>query len=128
MQDFINQYLVADLMYWNFGPNEVAPTFEFGPIAQDDAAQAINLLQATAPAHNPNSPIPQEFYDELIERVAGLLELDVITVRAGLEKARDTAKERAALAGANEAEQEVAGVKAAVDSATARVTQTTAAA
>ena len=117
MQDFINQYLIPDLVYWNFGPKEASPQFEFGPIAQDDAKTAIALLQATAPAHNPQSPIPQEFYDELIERVAGFLELDVVTVRAGLDKARKEAKERAASAGFDESGQEVAGAKAAVDRA-----------
>lgn len=121
MQDFINQYLIADLVYWNFGPNEAAPEFEFAPIAQDDAATAINLLQATAPAHNPNSPIPQEFFDELIERVAGFLELDITTVRDGLERSKKDAEARAAAAGASPAVQEVAGIKAAVDVATEAV-------
>lgn len=121
MQDFINQFLIADLVFWNFGPHEIAPEFEFGPIAQDDAQSAIGLLQAMAPAHNPGSPVPQEFYDELIERVAGLLELDVITVRDGLERAKEEAKKTAATQGATEAEQEVAGVKAVVDEATDKV-------
>lgn len=125
MQDFINQFLVADLMRWNFGPDEVAPRFEFGPINQDDAGAAISLLQATAQTPVNQSVLPQEFFDELTLRVAGFLELDVVTVREGLDRARKQAEEAAAnspdptLA----AHPEAAGVKAAVDTATNAVQQ-----
>jgi hypothetical protein len=125
MQDYINQYLIADLVYWNFGPNEVAPRFEFGPISQDDAQAAISLLQATAQTPVNQSVLPQEFFDELTLRVAGFLELDVVTVREGLERARKDAEERAAMSPdpAVAANPQVAGVKAAVDTATNAVQQ-----
>lgn len=125
MQDFINQYLVADLVYWNFGPNAIAPTFEFGPISQDDAAAAISLLQATAQTPVNQSVIPQEFFDELIQRVAGFLELDVVTVRKGIEDAKQRAEKEAAQSPNPEvaARPKVAGVKAAVDTATNAVQQ-----
>lgn len=125
MQDYINQFLVADLVYWNFGPNEVAPLFEFGPISQDDAASAVSLLQATAQTPVNQSVLPQEFFDELTLRVAGFLELDVVTVREGLERARKEAEERAAMSPdpAVAASPQVAGVKAAVDTATNAVQQ-----
>lgn len=120
MQDYINNYLIADLMLYNFGPDEIPPRFEFGPIDQEDATQAIALLQATAqtPAHQ--SVLPQEFFDELAIRVAGFLDLDVLKVQAGLERARRQAI-REAQANPNPAianNPEVAGVKAAVDTAT----------
>ena len=86
MQDAINQFLVADLVRYNFGPRAKAPEFEFGPIAQEDAQQAINLLQAIGVTESP--VIPKAFYNELIERVASFLELDTQTVRAGLEEGR----------------------------------------
>lgn len=119
MQDFINQYLVADLVRWNFGPTEIAPLFEFGPINQDDATAAISLLQATAQTPVNQSVLPQEFFDELTIRVAGFLELDVVTVRDGLIRAKREAEERAALSPepAVAASPEVAGVKAVVDQA-----------
>lgn len=125
MQDCINHYLIADLMFWNFGPNEIAPVFEFGPINQDDASAAIALLQATAQTPVNQSVLPQEFFDELCMRVAGFLELDVVTVREGLERARREAEERAAMSpDPNVAAQpQVAGVKAAVDTATNAVQQ-----
>lgn len=118
MADYINQYLIADLMYWNFGPAEPAPYFEFGPIAQDDASTAIALLQATAQTPRGQSVLPEEFFDELTIRVAGFLELDVMTVREGIDRARKEAQERAEMQGLNETAQQVAGVKAAVDTVT----------
>lgn len=123
MQDYINQYLVADLVRWNFGPHEPAPIFEFGPINQDDANSAISLLQATAQTPINQSVLPQEFFDELTLRVAGFLELDVVTVKEGLDRAKKEA-EAAALASpdpAVAAGAQVAGAKAVVDKAHAAV-------
>lgn len=127
MQDYINQYLIADLVRWNFGPNAVAPYFEFGPISQDDAAAAISLLQATAQTPVNQSYLPQEFFDELALRVAGFLDLDVLTVREGLERARKEAENAAAKAGVPPEGQKVAGVAGAVDKATNAVQQKVAA-
>lgn len=117
---FINHYLIAPLVYWNFGPKAIAPYFEFGPIAQDDAASAISLLQATAQTPVNQSVLPQEFFDELTLRVAGHLDLDVVTVRKGLDDKRKEAEERAALSPdpGVAANPQVAGVKAVVDTAT----------
>lgn len=117
---FINHYIIAPLVYWNFGPKAIAPYFEFGPIAQDDAAGAIALLQATAQTPVNQSVLPQEFFDELTLRVAGFLDLDVVTVRKGLEDAKQRAEKQAAASPdpAVAAGAQVAGVKAAVDTAT----------
>lgn len=125
MQDYIQNYLVADLVRWNFGPNEVAPLFEFGPISQDDAGAAVSLLQATAQTPVNQSVLPQEFFDELTKRVAGFLELDVVTVARGLERARKEAEEAAAKDPQTATPQgvAVAGVKGAVDQATNAVQQ-----
>lgn len=120
MKDYINNYLIADLVFWNFGPDEYAPEFEFGPINQDDEKAAIGLLQATAQTPINQSVLPQEFFDELCMRVAGFLELDVVTVKEGLERQRKEAEEAAAMSPDPRiaAHPEVAGVKAVVDSAT----------
>lgn len=93
MQDHINQYMIPDLVRHNFGPNAATPTVEFAPIAEDDMAQAVSLLQATSQSESPN--IPREFMDELVERVAGFLELNTTKVREGLDRAAKEAKERA---------------------------------
>lgn len=125
MQDFINQYLIADLVRWNFGPNEVPPYFEFAPISQDDATSAISLLQATAQTPVNQSVLPQEFFDELTLRVAGFLELDVVTVREGLTRAKQEAEKRALESPDPQiaAHPQVAGVRAAVDTASNAIQQ-----
>lgn len=123
MQDCINNFLIPDLVYWNFGPGVIAPTFEFGPIAQDDASTAISLLQATA--QSPTSMIPREFFDELIERVAGFLELDTQVVRAGLERAKVEAEAKARAMALAPQQVEVAGVAGQVAEATRMVTADT---
>lgn len=123
MADYLNNYLVADLVRWNFGPNEVAPYFEFGPISQDDMQASVSLLQATAQTPINQSVLPQEFFDELTLRVSNFLELDVHTVEAGLTRARKESKARAEAAGLDPQGQKVAEVKGAVDHATNAVQQ-----
>lgn len=93
MEDCINHYLIPDLVHYNFGPKEVCPEFKFGEIQQDTVDQALTLLQATA--SSPQSHLPDEFFDELVTKVAGFLELDVEKVEKGLEKAAKEAEERA---------------------------------
>lgn len=121
MQDDINQFVIPDLVAYNFGPNEVSPTFEFGPIAEDDAGAAISLLQATAQTPAAQSQIPREFMGELIERVAGFLELDTQIVRAGIERAAKEAEEKAKAAPVPPPNPEVAAVSGAVNEATRMV-------
>lgn len=125
MQDSVNQYTIADLVRHNFGPDAKSPRFEFGPIAEDDAQTSVSLLQSIA--NNPSDKIPAEFMDELVERVAGFLDLSTQRVRDGLEKAREAREAAAAAAGASPQAQQVAGVAGAVDSATNAVVRATAA-
>lgn len=119
LADSINQFVIPDIVHWNFGPSADVPYFEFGPISQDDMNAAIGLLQATS--QSPSSTIPQEFFDELIQRVAGFLELDILAVRKGIERARREAKAKAEAAGASPKVQEIAGVAGAVNRATGAV-------
>lgn len=85
MSDAMNQYLVPDLVKYNFGVNAKSPIIGIGPVTQDDANLAVGLLQALAVTQSP--VLPKEFYDELIERVAGLLEMNTARVREGLTRA-----------------------------------------
>lgn len=118
MEDAINQFVIPDLVKYNFGPNEVSPTFEFGPIAQDDAAPAISLLQAIGVTESP--VIPKEFYAELIELVAAHLDLNVQTVREGIERHQEAAV-KAAETSSNPTAQRVAPVVGAVEGASKMV-------
>lgn len=85
MSDALNQYVVPDLVKYNFGVDAKSPIVEIGPVTQDDANLAVGLLQALAVTQSP--VLPKEFYDELIERVSGLLEMNTARVREGLAKA-----------------------------------------
>lgn len=116
MADALNQYVIPDLVRWNFGLNEPCPAIEFGPIAEDDAQMAITLLQATSVTESP--VLPREFMEELIERVAGFLNLDTNKVREGLVRAAEEAQEKAEAMGID---SDVPGVAGAVDAATKMV-------
>lgn len=112
MEDHINQFLIPDLVQYNFGPKEKVPEFKFGPISQDDAASAISLLQAVAVTESP--VLPREFYAELIEKVASYLELDTKTVADGVKRHQDAAVKAAAATG-NPAAERVAPVVGAIN-------------
>lgn len=118
MASDLSQYVIPDLVRYNFGPNEPSPEFEFGPIAEDDAAMAISLLQATAQTPMEQSVLPREFFDELTERVAGFLQLNVGIVRDGLERAKKEAEQKAAQTTNNPVAPAVAGAAGAVQAAT----------
>lgn len=120
MADDFNSYVVADLVRWNFGVNEPSPIFEFGPIAEDDANVALTLLSTTATTAS--NTLPDEFMDELTEKVASLLNLDTNRVRDGLEKAAKERAEQAKQLGLNDTGG-VAPVAGAVDAATKMVQQ-----
>jgi hypothetical protein len=83
--DTLIQYMIADLVFWNFGAKAKSPRFEFAPIAEDDAAVAISLL--TSLAVTPSPVVPKGFTDELVERVAGLLGLNTQIVRQSIVEA-----------------------------------------
>lgn len=118
MEDTLNQYLIPDLVRYNFGPGTKSPMFKFGPIAEDDAAAAIALLQATAQTPIEQSVIPREFFNELIEQVAAYLGLNTQVVRDGLERAADEAEGQATAVESNPEAPKVARVAGAVNAAT----------
>jgi hypothetical protein len=115
MQDDWNSYVIADLVRWNFGPNEPCPIFEFGPISESDATMSVTLLQNMAASTS--NYAPDEFMDELVEKVAGLLEMDTNRVREGLVKAAKERKEKAEAMGLGPEAEGVAATSGAVDAA-----------
>lgn len=115
MQDDFNAYVVADLVRWNFGPKEPCPIFEFGPISQSDVTTSVSLL--TALATSTSNFAPDEFMEELVEKVAGLLNMDTNRVREGLDRAAKERKEKAEALGLDNNGQQVAATSGAVDAA-----------
>lgn len=71
----IENYLIADLVRWNFGPTAAVPTFKFGSLRAGDLQTSVALLQAIA--GSVQTSIPQEFIDELTVSVAAALNLNV---------------------------------------------------
>lgn len=106
----LTNWIVRPLVVYNYGPDAAVPTLKFGSVKKEAADQALELLQTvvTAPV---GQYLPREFIDELIIRVAGLLELDTDKVA----KAVHEAGEQAAAAATTPAQAEVAPVKGATD-------------
>lgn len=116
MQGTINDFIVPDLVRWNFGVKAPAPEFRFGPISEYDANSAIAMLQSFSAS--PQMRVPDEFFEMLTVRVAGFLELDQKKVEAGIVRARAEAEEKAKQQAKNEEQAAkvapVAGVAGAV--------------
>lgn len=96
--------LIRDLVTYNFGLNASCPIFEFGQLAQTDAAdKALSLLQAMLSAATPTPLAPWGFIDELFIKVATLLNMDVDAVTEAIigmaHKASDTPGDAVAAAG-----------------------------
>lgn len=119
MSDAINSFVIPELVAINFGPDKEIPRFEFGPIAEDDAAQAIALLQAVGVTQSP--VLPTEFYNELVEKVAGFLGMNTQIVREGLDRISAQATAQVAAANLGPVARVVAGPVAAVNAATKAV-------
>lgn len=112
---FIENYVLADLVRYNFGPQGVVPSFDFGPLAEQDKDQTLDLLKSVIVA--PNLNIPDEFVKELALQVAGYLDLDPGEIAKAFESAQFQAQRQAARAGANPQGQQVAGLAGAAGAA-----------
>jgi hypothetical protein len=87
----ITNDVIGPLIAYNFGPKGVIPRFKFGPLSE---ANEVNVLDVFSKVATTGAKVPVEFYDQLITRVATLLELDpgkVAKVAQQLGTAVDTA-------------------------------------
>lgn len=106
----LTKWVIEPLVIYNRGPGAAIPTLKFGPVKKEAADQAFELLQAVATAPM-GQYLPREFINELIVRVAGLLELDTDKVA----KAVHEAGQQATQAAQTPAQAEVAPVAGGVD-------------
>jgi hypothetical protein len=74
----------APLVRFNLGQDARVPLFKHGSLVQEASQVAVEMLQALATAPS-MSVVPQAFLDELTEKVAGLLGLDVAKVKDAIE-------------------------------------------
>lgn len=106
--------VVTPLVRLNFGPDAVVPDVTLGPISGVAVEQMLSFAEALA-GGGPN-PFPQVFVDEVVEKVAGLLNLDTDKVHAAvLARAGQLSTSAAAAVSAP--------VSAAADVATAALTE-----
>lgn len=90
LQTDITQDVLSPLVAYNFGTNAAFPSFQFGPLIDDNAAALTTMFQTMAVA--PALQIPQGIMDLITERIATILELDEGAVNSIVQ---DAAQERA---------------------------------
>jgi hypothetical protein len=79
----ITNDVIGPLIAYNFGVKGAVPRFQFGPLSQENDQAALAAFQQIMAAQNAN--VPKEFYDELISRVAAILNLDPGKVAKDIE-------------------------------------------
>lgn len=126
MAQAITHQVIAPMIRWNFGRQAKVPQFKFTTLAPtQNIAETVLQIITTAAAQQPialaagqvlaPSTIPGEFWDELIEYGASMLDLDPIKIHQGVEQNR---KRIAAIPGMS---PQAAGVHAATDALTEAV-------
>jgi len=78
----ITNEVIGPLVAYNFGPKASIPRFKFGPLSE---ANEVNVLDVFSKVATTGAKVPVEFYDQLVNRVATLLELDPGKVAKDLE-------------------------------------------
>jgi hypothetical protein len=85
-------FVIADLVRWNFGIRAKAPQFKFGDLTDTfDPSVAIDLFKGLATSPTPSPFVPREFIDMLVEQVAKLLQMDPDKIRSAIEQAQTQA-------------------------------------
>jgi hypothetical protein len=79
----ITNEVIGPLIAYNFGVKAPVPRFKFGPLSQENDQAALAAFQQIMAAQN--ATVPVEFYNELIGRVAGILNLDPGKVAKDIE-------------------------------------------
>lgn len=79
----ITNDVIGPLIAYNFGRNGCVPRFRFGPLSNENDQAALAAFQQIMAAQNANVPV--EFYDQLIGRVASILNLDPGKVAKDIE-------------------------------------------
>lgn len=85
-----NEQVIAPLVRWNFGTRAPCPKMVFGPMSETNEQVVLdafnNLVTAsTASTSAGGIAVPDEFFDELVGRVASILELDHEKVSAAIK-------------------------------------------
>lgn len=113
MEYALHNWLLADLIRWNFGPDVAVPKLKFAPMIEADLQISMDLLNSMA-SRAGVAIFPQSFNEELILNVSRYLGLDTEKIREDLRSAGQIAQAAAAQAGASPQQQEAAGLSGVV--------------
>lgn len=78
-----NEHIIAPLCRYNFGRDAACPRLVFGPLSEANESVVLDAFKSLSTAAQP--AVPDEFYDELVVRVASVLELDSEKVQKAIE-------------------------------------------
>jgi len=93
LQTDITTDIIGPLVALNFGTDAAFPTFQFGPLIDDNATALTTMFQTLAVA--PALQIPSGILDLITERIATVLDLDVDSVDAIIQDASKQRQEQA---------------------------------
>lgn len=113
----LTNYMVSDLILYNFGPKAAFPRFTFGPLVDTDSSELINMMMGMATAPAGQLQLPWEFLEEIAIKVASALDMDVGKISKAMSEQGKKAEAQAAAMGANPPGQKVAKVGGAVQGA-----------
>lgn len=111
IQETINNFLISDLIKYNFGANAVYPTLKFRPLADETAEPVIDIFKTVMTSTTPNVTAP--FLLKLMQRVSEItgLKLDpfedlddkaVAEIKETIPTAREQMDARGARAGSGQ--------------------------
>lgn len=78
-----NEQVIAPICHYNFGRDSACPRLVFGPLSEANEQVVLDTFNKMATA--PSVAVPDEFYDELVVRVASVLELDPERVQKAIQ-------------------------------------------
>jgi hypothetical protein len=113
----LTNYMIADLVRYNFGFDTPVPRFEVGPLNPDDVKMSLDLLKTLIPT--PDANVPRAFINDLVMEVGRVLDMDLDTLRVSIEERERELSEQAK----TDRLVQLAGVVAAADVGTEAVAQ-----
>lgn len=119
----ITMQVVAPIVAYNFGADAAFPTFQFGPLVDDNAQALTTMFQTLAVA--PSLQVPMGIMDLITERIATVLDLDIEAVDEIVQSAAEERSQQAMAQAPAGMPQQAAGqlgkLSGAADAATAIV-------
>jgi hypothetical protein len=93
LAESITNYVIADLVMYNYGPKGVCPTFEFGPLSEGDleTVKALLLGFGTTPTE---LRVPQAFMTELTKMMGTYLDMPMDEVNKEFQQLEERIDQR----------------------------------